>query len=460
VLVQHLVTLACGDGFQPDATLRAVCQTVAYADLSATEFAWILEFITQGGKCLSAYPRYKKVVVTEQGTYRVTDATIARLHRMGIGTITSNQSMQLVYTTGKKIGTVEESFISKLEKGDVFFFAGRQLEFFMVKDMMAYVKGTSHKSTVTPIWGGGNLAISDTLSTHLRQEIAAVAEWLDPSPMQPHPQKSPLNSDPPESPLKRGTSGFSPFQGGQRRIQVLGEGNPELNCIMPLLATQRRLSHLPKATELLIETCKTREGQHLYVFPFEGRFVHEGLGFLWGYRFASQQRSTFTISVNDYGFEILAPKDYPFAELFSTDFFAHDRLYEDICASLNISELTGRKFRGIAQVAGLVFKGYPGAKKTASQLQVSSSLIYEVFTKYEPDNLLLKQAERDVLEEQLEVSRLTKTLSRLCTLTLIWKETHHPSPFAFPLLVERLGSRLSNESLLERTQRMKQQWGN
>ncbi len=413
VLIQHLLTLACGGGFQPDSILQEVRQTVAYASLTDAEFAWILEFIEQGGKCLAAYPRYKKVIL-ENGVYKIADNQIARMHRMGIGTITSNQAVQIQYTNRRKIGTVEENFVSKLKKGDVFFFAGRQLEFFMMKDMVVYVKKSTKKSTVTPTWGGGNLAISDTLSGHLRHEIEI-------------------------------TQGDRPL-------------SPELECLLPILAAQDRISQLPTSHQLLIETCKTREGHHLYVFPFEGRFVHDGLGCLWSYRFAKQKQATFTVSVNDYGFEILAPKDYPFQTLFSQEFFSLDHLNEDIKASLNISELTGRKFRSIAQIAGLVFRGYPSAKKTVSQLQVSSSLIFDVFSKYEPDNLLLKQAENEVLNEQLETHRLSKTLDRLRHLTLIWQETKRPSPFAFPLLVERLNSRLSNESLLERVERMKQQW--
>jgi len=412
VLIQHLVTLACGDGFTPADTLSAIRKTSSYECLTDAEFTWMLDFLEKGGKSLSAYPRYKKITLKEN-RYRVIDPQIARMHRMGIGTITSNQSVQIQYTNRRKIGTIEEGFASKLQKGDVFFFAGRQLEFFQMKDMVVYVKGTTKKSTVTPTWSGGNLAISDTLSTHLRQEI--------------------------------------------ERSQDAAM-NLEITCLQPVLSAQQRISHLPATHELLIETCKTREGQHLYVYPFEGRFVHEGLGFLWAYRFARQKQATFTISVNDYGFEILAPKDYPFHDLFSEDFFSLENLEADIRASLNLSELTARKFRGIAQIAGLVFKGYPSAKKTAGQLQISSSLIYEVFSKYEPDNLLLKQAEQEVLTHQLEVHRLARTLDRMRSLSLVWQTTKRPSPFAFPLLIERLNSRLSNESLLERIERMKQQW--
>ncbi|HEY9762371.1 MAG TPA: ligase-associated DNA damage response DEXH box helicase [Trichocoleus sp.] len=413
VLVQHLVTLACGDGFEAERILKSLRQTVAYSELSDEEFYWTLDFIEKGGKCLSAYPAYKKVVI-ENGVCSIADDKIARMHRMNIGTITSNATVRIVYTNRGEIGTVEENFVSKLKKGDVFFFAGRQLEFFQMKDMVVYVKNTQRKSTVTPTWTGGQLAISNTLSNYLRQEIEAISQ-----------QK---------------------------------KSNQELDCIEPILATQRRVSQLPNGDELLIESCKTREGQHLYVFPFEGRFVHEGLGFLWGYRFAKQTQATLTISVNDYGFEILGPKDYPYKDLFSKDFFSLENLENDIKASLNISELTQRQFRGIAQIAGLVFRGYPGSRKTASQLQVSASLMYDVFSKYEPDNLLLKQAEREVLRDQLESHRLARTLTRLNDLSVVWKDTKRPSPFAFPLLVERLSSRMSNESLLERIERMKQQW--
>lgn len=414
VLTQHLVTLACGDGFEAEPTLVHLRQTVAYQDLTDEEFFWILEFITTGGKCLSAYPRYRKVEY-EDGKFKVTDAQILRMHRMGIGTIASNPTLRISFLKGKALGSIEENFVARLKKGDVFFYAGRQLEFSMMKDMVVYVRKTTKKSTITPIWYGGNLTISDTLSTRIRQELDGVSSHT--------------------------------------------HQNQELTCIAPILAVQERISHIPAMDEILIETCKTREGQHLYVFPFEGRFVHEGLGFLWGYRFANKKRATFTISVNDYGFEILAPKDYPFEELFSEEFLSLENLEADLKSSLNISELTGRKFRGISQVAGLVFKGYPSSKKTSSQLQISSSLIYDVFSKYEPENLLLKQAEREVLDEQLEANRLAATLERMQSLSLIWKNTRRPSPLAFPLLVERLNSRMTNETLMERIERMKQRWG-
>lgn len=418
VLIQHLVTLACGDGFDPQAILAQVRQTVAYGDLTTEDYQWILDFIEKGGHCLKAYPRYQKVVL-EENLYRISDRQLARHHRMGIGTITASTAIRVVYTNRREIGSVEETFVSRLKKGDIFFFAGRQLQYVQLQDMVLYVKNTKRQSTVTPTWSGGQLAISPTLSHHLRQELETLG----------HPAN--LQSE---------------------------AINPEIQTILPILQTQQRLSALPQAHQLLVETCQSREGEHLYVFPLEGRFVHQGLGLLWSYRFAQQQAATFTISVNDYGFELLGPKQYPYRDLFSSSFFSQTNLETDIAASLNLSELTQRQFRGIAQVAGLVFKGYPGTRKTTSQLQVSSSLLYEVFLKYEPANRLLQQARQEVFREQLETHRLGQTLNRLDRRSVLWHVTPRPSPLAFLLLAERLSSRLSNETLLDRIERLKQQW--
>ena len=412
VLLQHLVTLACGDGFAAKETFESVRQTFSYRELTEAEFDWVVDFLQNGGKCLKAYPRYQKLVL-ENGKYVISTPQIARMHKLSIGTITGNQQIKIAYAKGSRIGTVEESFVSRLKKGDVFYFAGRQLEYFQMKDMTLYVKNARKKSNVVPVWSGGYLAISDCLSRYIREEITQAKE---------------------------------------------GNVSEEVACIMPILAAQDRISHLPGADQFLVECCRTREGQHLYVYPFEGRNVHEGLGFLWAYRFSQLASATFTVSVNDYGFEILAPKDYPFAKLFDEGFFATRNLYEEIKESLNISELTQRRFRGISQVAGLVFKGYPSSKKTASQVQISSSLIYDVFTKYEPENLLLVQAEREVIDSQMEAPRLAAALKRMRELELVWKNIRRPSPLGFPLLVERLSSRLTNESLRDRIQRMKQQW--
>ena len=413
VLLQHLTTLACGPGFDPKTTLEAVRQTASFSALSMDQWQWCLRFLEHGGECLGAYERFRKLEPDSNGRMVVKQTPIARLHRLNIGTITSAPSIRVRFVRGSVLGHVEENFVSQLKPKDVFFFAGRQLEFVRLREMTAYVKATTKKSTTVPAWAGGQMALSDLLTHHLREEVA---------------------------------------RAGRGELDT-----PELKALEPLFERQQDLSTLPRADQLLIESCQTREGSHLYVYPFEGRFVHEGLGFLFATRLTRLQRGTITVSVNDYGFELLAPRQYPFAVLIEDhieDLLGADQLEADLEQALNLSELCKRRFRSIAQVAGLLVQGFPGQSKSTGQLQISGSLLFDVFSRHEPQNLLLQQARDEVLNEQLELPRLKAALERMAKGEVIHSPTPRPGPMAFPLLVERLNNRMSNESVLERIQRM------
>jgi ATP-dependent Lhr-like helicase len=426
VLLQHLTSLACGPGFQPEEELAAVRSAWNYRHLSESSWSWCLRFLEQGGECLGAYPRYRKLRRVGQGREErlvVSEPAIARLHRLNIGTITADRAVTVRVVRGAVLGHVEESFIGRLKPGDVFFFAGRQLEFVRLREMTAQVRATNRKSQAVPAWAGGQMALSDLLSHHLRQEVHRAAEAL-----------------------------------AAEDSTMLD--TPELQALEPLLRRQAELSALPRDTEFLVELCSSREGSHLYAYPFEGRFVHEGLGFLWAWRLARHAPTTITVSVNDYGFELLAPRGYRFAELFEDhgdELLDSQHLESHLEQALNVSELSRRRFRAIAQISGLVLNGYPGQARSGSQLQISAALLFEVFQRHEPGNLLLAQARDEVLAEQLELPRIAGVLQRLMGCRLLLQRTPRPGPLAFPLLAERLNNRLSNESLLSRLQRLREQ---
>jgi ATP-dependent helicase Lhr and Lhr-like helicase len=417
VLLQHLTSLACGPGFEPAQALATVRSAWSYRQLSDGDWQWCLRFLEHGGDCLGAYPRYRKLE-REGDHYLVKEKAIARMHRLHIGTITADRAVTVRFVRGAVLGHVEEAFIGRLKAGDVFFFAGRQLEFVRLREMTAQVKASSKKSSTVPAWAGGQMALSDLLSRHLRAEVDRCARAL----------------------------------AGEAKLD-----SPELVALEPLLQRQVQLSRLPRQHELLVEVCNSREGSHLYAYPFEGRFVHEGLGFLWAWRLARHQASTITVSVNDYGFELLAPKNYPFDELFelhAEELLNDSDLKEDLEQAINLSELCRRRFRAIAQISGLVLNGYPGQSKSGGQLQISAALLYDVFSRHEPANRLLAQARSEVLSEQLDLPRITGALQRLQQCSLQLERTPRPGPLAFPLLVERLNNRMSNESVLERVQRL------
>jgi ATP-dependent helicase Lhr and Lhr-like helicase len=420
VLVQHLVSVAMGTGFSPDALYGEVCNTYAYQHLTRAQFDWAVAFAERGGDSLQAYPDYQRISPDEHGVYRVPRRDIARRHAMSVGTIVSDSAMHVAWMTGGRLGTIEEGFISRLKQGDCFSFAGRVLELVKVRDMTAYVRKAARNKATVPQWQGGKMPLSTELASASLHMLEHAANCL-------------------------------------RRNQPTGE--PELQALESLLAVQMRWSALPTSTTLLMETLHSKEGHHLFVYPFEGRTVHIGLASLFAWRASRHKPGTFSIAMNDYGFELLSadPVDWQSwitSPLANSPLLSAESLFEDVLDCLNASELAQRRFREIARIAGLVFQGYPGAGKSTKQLQASSALFFDVFRQYDQGNLLLGQARQEALEQELEIGRMKAALLAMQSKQLNWQQLDRPSPFAFPLLIERLREVVSTEKLSDRVARM------
>lgn len=415
VLAQHCVTVALGGGFRPDDLFAEVRETGAYEHLSDENWTWVLDFIHRGGPSLTAYPGFRRVVPDAKGVWRVPDRRVALQHKLNIGAIVSDASVMVQYgpaPRGAKLGTVEESFVARMKAGDRFWFAGRPLEFVRLRDQTAFVRAASGGGA-TPRWQGGRMPLSTTLADAMLDAF-----------------------------VRAGHDEYT---------------EPELAAARPLIEVQRRWSELPTPSTLLAETLKSREGWHLFLYPFAGRDIHLGLTSLIAWRAAREREGVFSLSINDYGFEILSANARDWAELLPSLIApaeSIEALTEEIIASLNAGELARRRFRDIAHIAGLVSRGFPGARRKVSVMQASSGLFYDVFRKYDPANGLLKQAEREVLEDELDVRRVQATLQKISALKLAARALKRPTPFGFPLMVERFRERLSNETLSARIDRM------
>jgi ATP-dependent Lhr-like helicase len=116
-----------------------------------------------------------------------------------------------------------------------------------------------------------------------------------------------------------------------------------------------------------------------------------------------------------------------------------------------------RKFRDIAVIGGLIFTGYPGEQKKARHLQSSASLLFNVFTEYEPNNLLIRQAYYEVMEQQMEEVRLRSMLERIQKSNIILTYPRQLTPFCFPIKVDSMRENMSSEKLEDRVRRMQSQ---
>jgi ATP-dependent Lhr-like helicase len=409
VLVQYLVTLAVSDGFRGSELYPEIKSTFAFQDLTEDEWNWLLDFITSGGHTLREYEEYQKVD-REGDWYSVTKRRIAQRHRMAIGTIVSEPSMTIQFLRGSRIGSVEESFISRMKPGDIFWFAGRSLQLVQVKEMTAYVRKSTSTKGIIPSWQGDRMSLSRNLAELFREKL-------------------------------------DDFSRG--KITDI-----EVKEMKPLLRIQSAWSKLPGNKGLLIEQVRTREGYHYYFYPFAGRYLHEGMGALIAYRLSQSQPVSFSIAMNDYGFELLTDQKVDLRHAIDNGLFSPEYLHEDMQHSLNATEMAKRKFREIAQIAGLIFTGYPGNMKKNRHLQASSSLLFDVFKQYDPDNLLVRQAYDEVFRYQLAEDQLRDLLARISSEPIYITRPHRPTPFAFPILVDRLREKLTSEKLVDRIARL------
>jgi len=416
VLVQYLNTLAVSNGFFPKEIFPEIASTFCFQGITEDQWRWILNFITKGSQSLQSYDEYKKVEIEEDGKFKINNRGVAMRHRLQIGTIVSDAVLSVKYIKGGYIGTMEEFFISKLKPGDVFTFAGRNLELVRIKNMQVLVRKSKKKTAKVPSWSGGRMTFSAQMSELLRDEMY---------------EASALEQD--------------------------EKTSPEFEALKPIFKRQQRDSIIPKADEFLIETFKTREGYHAVFYPFDGRFVHEALGSLLAYRISLLVPISFSIAFNDYGFELLSDQEIDMQQVLDNNLFSAKYLMDDLYKSLNSTEMARRKFRDIAVIAGLVFTGYPNKLIKSKHLQSNSQLLFSVFRDYEEDNLLYQQAFRETFEHQLEEGRLRISLDRISKQTIVWKKCAKPTPFSFPIITDRMREKLSSEKLEDRIKKMLKQ---
>jgi len=409
VLIQYLVTLAVSDGFQKANLYQEILTTFCYQSITKEEWEWCLDFIVTGGNSLGGYDEFHKVVI-EEGVYKVISKKVAMRHRLSIGTIVSDSMMKIKLVTGGFIGNVAESFISRLNPGDTFWFAGRSLELVRVKGTTAEVRKSNKERGPIPSYNGGRMPLSSQVSKMLRKK------------------------------LNEAESGVS--------------NDAEIHFMKPLIDKQKERSILPREDQFLIEQFESKDGYRATFFPFEGRFVHEGMGALIAYRISLLQPITFSIAMNDYGFELLSDQPIPIQEAIDTNIFSTDHLLDDIYASINSIEMGRRKFRDIAQISGLIFNGYPGKTKKQSHLQANSQLFFEVFNDYDPSNLLLRQAFDEVTNFQLEEQRLREALTRINEQNIVVTHPDKYTPLSFPIVVDRTRETLTSEKLSDRIKKM------
>ena len=408
VLIQFLMTLAVGAGFDPVKIYPVVTSSFCFQALDQERWQWILNFLIRGSQSLQHYDEYKKLISSEEGLLKAANKGIALRHRLSMGTIVSGNDLKIRYQKGGYLGSIEEWFIAKLKPGDTFAFSGKNLELLRIQKMEVIVKKSKVKQAKIPAWMGGRMSFSAHLSDLLKEAL---------------------------------------FEDQNKTTR-------EFQSLLPVFDQQKKESVVPQPHELLIERFETKEGFHTVFYPFEGYALHEAMASLLAYRISLLSPISFSMSYNDYGFELLSDQAFSQEAFMDNNLFSSEYLFEDLVQSINISEMARRRFRDIAVISGLVFQGFPNKPIKSKHLQSGYQLFFEVFKDYEPDNLLYQQAIEETFDHGMERGRMQLVFEALEQKTIVWKNCSQPTPFSFPLITDRMRSKLSSESVEDRIKKM------
>lgn len=405
VLAQHVMGRACGEGFQLEALFEEVRQAAPYRALDWETYERVVDLVATGGYALKTYDRFRRIVRRRDGVWVNRTRQDAQQHRMNIGAIVEARQLSVrlaqfvggdkagqttgraVFRPGRRLGDIEEGFVSTLSPGDTFLFAGEVLRLLGIEDMDALVhRATGTENPAIPSYNGGKFPLSTFLADRVRQMIHDRDQWVTlPDP------------------------------------------------VREWFEIQRLRSEIPAADELLVETFARGQRHYLVCYPFEGRLAHQTLGMLLTRRLERLGARPLGFVASEYALAVWAMT--PLGHLDMADLLHPDLLGDDLEAWLDESVLMKRHFAHCALISGLIARHLPGDRKTARQVTFSTDLIYDVLRSHEPDHILLRAARQDAATGFLDIRRLSDMLMRIRG-RLVHRDLLRISPFAVPVMLE------------------------
>lgn len=406
ILAQHVMGRACGEGFRLDSLFEEIRRAPPYQSLSWEVFEKVVDFVATGGYALRSYDRFRRIIRSPDGVWRARTPRDRQAHRMNVGAITEAPMLSVrlasagpsgkpgmtpsargeILAGGRKLGEIEEYFVSLLKTDDTFLFGGEVLRFIRVDGSDVIVTPTHSDKPSVPSYNGGKFPLTTFLADRVRRLIHERDQW-------------PLLPDP----------------------------------VQEWFARQAEYSLIPLPDQLLVETFPRGDRHYLVAYPFEGRLAHQTLGMLLTRRLerAGVQPAGFVAS--EYAIAVWAMSDMRSLDM--EEMFHPDMLGDDLEEWLDESALMRRTFGQCARISGLIHRNLPGSEKTGRQVSFSTDLIFDVLRRHEPDHILLQATRADAASGLLDVRRLSDMLQRISG-RICHQRLARISPFAVPVMLE------------------------
>ncbi len=386
VLCQHILIAACSGPFDAEELYAEVSRAGPYRSLAQRDFDECLEFCATGGYALRAYDRWRRLMKTEDGKWRLRDPRTARSIRMNVGTIVGTETLRVRLGKnrgGMRLGEVEEMFAATLRPDDTFLIGGEVVRFEGLSELEVRVSRDAGGPPKIAVFKGTKFATSTLLCDRVLQYL----------------------------------------QSGERRDLPKSVAN--------WLDMQEKISKFPSRDRILVESFRHNGREFTCFYAFAGYNAQQTLGMLLTHRMEEADLNPLGMVANDYAVLVwgLNPVRDPGSLL------NREQIVDDVDDWLAGNAVMKRSFRGVAIIAGLVERSIPGRRKTGRQMTFSTDIIFDTLKKYDPDHLLMRATREEAKRGLIDFSRIEEMLARIEG-RIEHVHAPHVTPFAAPLLLE------------------------
>lgn len=428
VLAQQIYGMAIQQVWDVKDLFNLIKKSYCYKNLKISDFESILSYLSGEYVPLQDRKVYAKIWWDKEANKIGKKGKLSRvIYMTNIGTI-PEESMVLVKNKDEMLGVIEESFLERLRKKDLFVLGGKVYEFQFSRGMVAQVKPAIGKLPTVPSWFSEILPLSFDLSLEIQKFRRYLEDYL-------------LNS------TKEETIRFI-------HNYLYVDENAAL-AIYNYFKEQFLYAKIPNDKTLLLEYYKDENNKKYIIFhSLYGRRVNEVLARLFAYAISKLQKKDVQIGINDNGFFLTSKQ--PLQVLRALRAIKPERLQEIMNKAIDKTEILSRRFRHCAARALMILRFYKGHKKRVGKQQVSSMILMKAIKQIDPNFSILKEAKREVLEDLMDIKNAKLVLEKIKNREIELKQIHTqiPSPFAFNLITQSYTDILKMEDKLEFLKKM------
>ncbi|MBR9707153.1 MAG: ATP-dependent helicase [Candidatus Diapherotrites archaeon] len=415
VLAQHLVGMSIEKEWGVSEALFVLRKAFPYKDLTMKDLVSVLRYLNGEYVDLSDRSVYGKIWFDEgKGLFRKRGRMIRPIYYLNIGTIPDSQHAR-VYLRGNEkrlIGTLDEQFLQRLKKGDLFVLGGKLYRFAYARGMSVSVDRSFAPAPTVPSWYSEQLPLSFDLALKIGEFRRQVKDQLEAGT----PRKQVISTLQEKLKLDKKTA----------------------TAIFNYFYEQFKFMAIPHDKRIIVETFINSEGKQFMLFhSLFGRRVNDALSRYFAFLLSREKKINIGILINDNGFVLQIPSNRKVSLIDLREMINIETVSKDLSDSLENTELFKRRFRHVAGRALLILRNYMGRSKTVGRQQLNAHILYHTIKKLDKEFPVIRETYREIMEDSMDLKNTLKVLTQIKN-----KELHLapmdkralPSPFAHVLV--------------------------